>query len=495
MNYSVIFYTVGYILRIEGAMLLLPGAIDLIYGEGQWMWYLISAVICFTFGLILSFRKPKNNVFYLKEGCVTTALSWIGLSLFGCLPLFMSGEIPSFLNALFEMVSGFTTTGASIVADVGVLSHAANFWRAFSHWIGGMGVLVFLMAIIPMTGGSAINLMKAESPGPDVGKLAPHIKETARILYRIYIGLTVLQIIILLASRMPVFDAFTMSFATAGTGGFAVRSAGMGDYTTFQQVVLTVFMILFGVNFNAYYYIIYRKFKKAFKMEEVRAYLLIIIGAISIITINILSMCEGVWDAIQKAAFQVGSIITTTGFANADFDTWPELSKGVLILLMFIGACAGSTGGGFKISRAIILIKSVGREITAYIHPKNIKKINFDSQPVDHETMRSISVYFVIYTLIFIVSLFIVSFDGPDFETNFTAVAATFNNIGPGMKGVGPTQNFDFFSPVSKIVMILDMIAGRLELFPLLLLFYPRIWLDDISHLRNRRVKGKINRS
>ena len=317
MNYSVIFYTVGYILRIEGAMLLLPGAIDLIYGEGQWRWYLISAVICFTFGLILSFRKPKNNVFYLKEGCVTTALSWIGLSLFGCLPLFMSGEIPSFLNALFEMVSGFTTTGASIVADVGVLSHAANFWRAFSHWIGGMGVLVFLMAIIPMTGGSAINLMKAESPGPDVGKLAPHIKETARILYKIYIGLTVLEIIILLVSRMPVFDAFTMSFATAGTGGFAVRSAGMGDYTTFQQVVLTVFMILFGVNFNAYYYIIYRKFKKAFKMEEVRAYLLIIIGAISIITINILSMCEGVWDAIQKAAFQVGSIITTTRVANA----------------------------------------------------------------------------------------------------------------------------------------------------------------------------------
>ncbi|MCR4605040.1 MAG: TrkH family potassium uptake protein [Eubacterium sp.] len=491
MNLSVITFTVGYILRIEGVIMLLPCGIDLIYGEHQWMWYLISAAICFVLGLALSLRRPKNNFFYLKEGCVTTALCWIALSLFGALPLCLSGEIPSFLNSVFEMASGFTTTGASIVADVGTLSHAANFWRTFSHWIGGMGVLVFLMAIIPMTGGSAINLMKAESPGPDVGKLVPHIRETARILYKIYIGLTVIEVIILLVSGMPVYDSFTMSFATAGTGGFAVRTAGMGDYTIFQQVVLTVFMILFGVNFNAYYYILYRKFKKAFKMEEVRAYLLIIIGAITIIAINIFSMCEGAWDAIQKASFQVGSIITTTGFSNTDFDTWPELSKMILISLMFVGACAGSTGGGFKISRVVILVKTVGREIMSYIHPKNIKKINFDGNPIDHETMRSISGYFVIYTLIFIISLFLLSIDGPDFETDFTAVAATFNNIGPGMRAVGPTQNFDFFSPLSKIVMIIDMIAGRLELFPLLILFYPRIWMDDISHRRTKRVRGK----
>ena len=482
MNYSIIFYVVGYVLRIEAGMLLLPCIVDLVYGEGQWPWYLISAGACAVVGFALSFRKPKNNVFYLKEGCVSTALSWIGLSIFGGLPFFLSGEIPSFINAVFEIVSGLTTTGASIVADVGALSHAANFWRAFSHWIGGMGVLVFLMAILPMTGGSAINLMKAESPGPDVGKLVPHIRETARILYLIYMGLTVIMMLILFASRMPIYDVLTISFGTAGTGGFSVRSSGMDDYNTFQQVVITVFMILFGVNFNAFYYIVYRKFKKVLQMEEVRAYFIIIILSITAITINIVHMCDGVGDAIQKAAFQVGSIITTTGFSNTDFDLWPAFSKGILVLLMFLGACAGSTGGGLKVSRAVMLVKSVGKEITTYIHPKNIRKINFDGHPVDPETLRSTVVYFITYITIFLTSFLIVSMDGPNFETNFTAVAATFNNIGPGFAAAGPTKNFDFFSPLSKIVMIFDMLAGRLELFPLLILFYPKIWIDDITH-------------
>ena len=482
MNYSIIRYIVGYVLKIEAGLLLLPVIVDLIYGEDKWYYYLISAGICALAGVTLTFVKPKSNIFYLKEGCVSTALSWIGLSLFGGLPFFLTGEIPSFLNAIFEVVSGLTTTGASILSDLSTLSHASLFWRSFTHWIGGMGVLVFLMAILPMTGGSTINLMRAESPGPDVGKLAPHMKETARILYYIYMGLTAIMILILLISGMPVFDSLTMSFGTAGTGGFAVRNSGMADYTVFQQVVINVFMILFGINFNAYYYIIYRKFKKAWKMEEVRAYLLIILGAITIITINIVHMCSGVWDAIQKAAFQVGSIITTTGFSNADFDTWPSLSKYVLVLLMFMGACAGSTGGGLKVSRILILLKSVGKEITSYIHPKTIRKIRFEGVTLPHEAVRSTTVYFLAYIALFIISMFIVSLDGHDFETNFTGVAATFNNIGPGLSGVGPTQNFDFFSPLSKIVMIFDMIAGRLELFPLLILFYPRIIIKDLTH-------------
>ncbi|MBO6108038.1 MAG: TrkH family potassium uptake protein [Eubacterium sp.] len=482
MNYSIIRYVVGYVLRIEAGMLLLPVIVDFIYGENHWYYYVISAFVCALAGFMLTIKKPVSNVFYLKEGCISTALSWIGLSIFGALPFILSGEIPSVINAVFEVVSGLTTTGASILSDLSVLSHASLFWRSFTHWIGGMGVLVFLMAILPMTGGSTINLMRAESPGPDVGKLAPHMRETARILYFIYLGLTTIMIVILLCTGMPVFDSLTMSFGTAGTGGFAVRNSGLADYTILQQNIITVFMILFGVNFNAFYYIIYRKFKKAWQMEEVRAYFIIIISSITIITINILHMCSGVWDAIQKAAFQVGSIITTTGFSNTDFDTWPSLSKYVLILLMFCGACAGSTGGGLKVSRAIMLIKSVGKEITSYIHPKTIRKIKFDGSPLTHEMVRSTTVYFLAYIALFILSLFIVSLNGYDFETNFTGVAATFNNIGPGLSLVGPTRNFDFFSPLSKIVMIFDMLAGRLELFPMLILLYPRIWIEDITH-------------
>ena len=482
MNYSIIFYIVGYVMRIEGALMLLPLLVDLFYGEDKWYYYLISSAIAILLGFLLTAKKPKSNVFYLKEGCVSTALSWIALSIFGGIPFFLTGEIPSFINAVFEVVSGFTTTGASILSDLDTLSHASLFWRSFTHWIGGMGVLVFLMAILPMTGGSTINLMRAESPGPDVGKLAPHMRETARILYYIYMGLTVTMIIILLITGMPVFDTLTMSFGTAGTGGFAVRNSGLADYTVLQQNIITVFMILFGVNFNAFYYIIYRKFKKAWQMEEVRTYFIIILASITIISFNIINMCDGVWDAIQKAAFQVGSIITTTGFSNTDFDLWPSLSKYVLVLLMFCGACAGSTGGGLKVSRAIMLVKHVGREITSYIHPKNIRKIKFDGAPLSHETVRSTTSYFLAYITLFIVSVFIVSFDGYDFVTNFTGVAATFNNIGPGLAGVGPTQNFDFFSPVSKIVMIIDMLAGRLELFPLLILFNPRIWIEDLTH-------------
>ncbi len=482
MNYSIIRYVVGAVLRIEGVLLLLPVIVDFIHGEGVWYHYLFSAGICLLTGVLMTIRKPKSNIFYLKEGCISTALSWIGLSVFGAVPFLLTGEIPSVINSLFEVVSGFTTTGASILSDLSTFSHASLFWRSFTHWIGGMGVLVFMIAILPMAGGSSINLMRAESPGPDVGKLVPHMRETARILYFIYMGLTGTMIILLLCSGMPVFDSFTMAFGTAGTGGFAVRNSGLMDYTVLQQNIITVFMILFGVNFNAFYFIIFRKFKKAWQMEEVRAYFAIIIGAITIITINTLHMCSGVWDAIQKAAFQVGSIITTTGFSNTDFDQWPELSKYILILLMFCGACAGSTGGGLKVSRIIILVKSIGKEMTLYLHPKSIRKIKFDGSPLPHIAVRSTTVYFLAYILLFLFSLFIVSFDGPNFETNFTGVAATFNNIGPGLNAVGPTQNFNFFSPISKLVMIFDMLAGRLELFPILVLLAPKVWIEDLRH-------------
>ncbi len=423
-------------------------------------------------------KKPKSQVFYLKEGCITTSLSWILLSFFGCLPFYLSKEIPSFTDALFETISGFTTTGASILNDVEALSHCALFWRSFTHWIGGMGVLVFLLAVIPLSGGSHINLMRAESPGPSVGKLVPKIRYTARILYVIYFAMTVLEVILLLFGGMPVFDALTTSFGTAGTGGFGIKNDSFMSYSPYLQWVVTVFMILFGINFNAYYLMLFGKLKKALCIEEVRAYLFIILAAIGIIFFNILHIYNGIFDALTHAAFQVGSIITTTGFSSVDFNLWPKASQSILVLLMFIGACAGSTGGGIKVSRFIVLIKTIIKELNSYIHPKSIKKIKMDGKPVEHEVVRSTNVYFITFMIIFSASVFAVSFEGKDLVSNFTAVAATINNIGPGLQMVGPTQNFQHFSVFSKYVLMFDMLAGRLELFPLLILFHPGAWKD-----------------
>ena len=423
-------------------------------------------------------KRPKSQVFYLKEGCITTSLSWILLSFFGCLPFYLSKEIPSFTDALFETISGFTTTGASILNDVEALSHCALFWRSFTHWIGGMGVLVFLLAVIPLSGGSHINLMRAESPGPSVGKLVPKIRYTARILYVIYFAMTVLEVILLLFGGMPVFDALTTSFGTAGTGGFGIKNDSFMSYSPYLQWVVTVFMILFGINFNAYYLMLFGKLKKALCIEEVRAYLFIILAAIGIIFFNILHIYNGIFDALTHAAFQVGSIITTTGFSSVDFNLWPKASQSILVLLMFIGACAGSTGGGIKVSRFIVLIKTIIKELNSYIHPKSIKKIKMDGKPVEHEVVRSTNVYFITFMIIFSASVFAVSFEGKDLVSNFTAVAATINNIGPGLQMVGPTQNFQHFSVFSKYVLMFDMLAGRLELFPLLILFHPGAWKD-----------------
>ena len=481
MNSSIIRYILGYVLKIEGFLMLLPCVVAVIYREKIGVCFLSVAVLCMILGVVMTHRKPQSTVFYLKEGCVITALSWIFLSLFGCIPFVLSGEIPSFTDALFETISGFTTTGASILSEVESLSHCSLFWRSFTHWIGGMGVLVFLLAIVPMSGGSHINLMRAESPGPSVGKLVPKVKHTARILYGIYLALTVLEIIFLLTGGMPIFDALTTSFGTAGTGGFGIKNDSLMSYSTYIQWVVTVFMILFGVNFNAYYFILFRNFKKAFSMEEVRCYFIIILAAIGIIFMEVIDISANAFDALTKVAFQVGSIITTTGFSTADFNMWPQTSKTILVLLMFIGACAGSTGGGIKVSRFLVLFKTIVKELNSYIHPKSIKKIKIDGKPVEHDVVRAINVYFITFMIVFSISVFAISFEGKDLVTNFTAVVATINNIGPGLELVGPTQNFGGFSVFSKYVLMFDMLAGRLELFPLLILLHPAVWKDLFS--------------
>lgn len=476
MNTSIIRYILGHVLRIEALLLLLPCLIAVYFHESQGWYYLFTAALCVVLGMLMTWKKPKSSIFYLKEGCIATAMSWIFLSVFGCLPFCISGEIPSFTNALFETISGFTTTGASILEDVEALSHCALFWRSFTHWIGGMGVLVFLLAIIPMSGGSNINLMRAESPGPSVGKLVPKIGATARILYGIYFGLTLLQLLLLYLNGMPLFDAVTTSIGTAGTGGFGIRGDSIAGYSDTLQWIVTVFMILFGINFNFYYYLLFRQFRKALGMQEVRAYLLIILASVGFITLNIRHLTGGLFRALTQAAFQVASIITTTGFATTDFNQWPEASKTILVMLMFVGACAGSTGGGFKVSRLVILCKTVRKELHIYLHPNAVKKVKMDGKSIPHEIVRSTNIFLIVYVLIFSVSVLLIGFDNFDLVTNFTAVAATFNNIGPGLELVGPTQNFSLFSSFSKCVLIFDMLAGRLEIFPLLLLFKPDTW-------------------
>lgn len=480
MNTSMIRYTLGQVLKLEALLMLLPCIVAVCYREQTGFYFLIAAALCAGIGFLISIRKPTNMTFYLKEGCLATSLSWILLSLFGAMPFYFSREIPSFTDALFETISGFTTTGTTILSNVEALSHCMLFWRSFTHWIGGMGVLVFLLAIIPLSGASHINLMRAESPGPSVGKLVPKLRYTARILYVIYFGFTALELILLLAGRMPFFDALTTAIGTAGTGGFGIKNDSMTSYSPYIQWVVTIFMILFGVNFNAYYLLFFGHIKKALTMEEVKYYFIVIICSILIIFLNILQSCASAFEALTHSAFQVASIITTTGFSTADFDLWPENAKTVLVLLMFVGACAGSTGGGIKVSRFVIAIKTLGKELTSYIHPKSVKKIKFEGKPVEHDVVRSINVYFITFIIIFCASVFLVSIEERDFVTNVTAVAATINNIGPGLSLAGPTQNFGFFSNFSKFVFMFDMLAGRLELFPMLMLFHPVLWKDII---------------
>ena len=477
MNSSIIRFVLGYVLKMEAVLMLLPCIVAVLYREQTGFAYLLVAAVSMAFGTLMTIKKPKSHVFYLKEGCVATALSWIFLSFFGALPFWISGEIPSLIDALFETVSGFTTTGSSILADVEALSHCALFWRSFTHWIGGMGVLVFLLAVIPLSGGSHINLMRAESPGPSVGKLVPKIKYTAQILYIIYFGMTIVEIVLLLISRMPAFDAITLSFGTAGTGGFGVYNDSMGSFSPYLQNVVTIFMVLFGINFNFYFFLLVKEVREAFAMEEVRWYLIIFAAATLMIAANLTIVQGGSpFYYLHHSAFQVASVMTTTGFATVDFNLWPNFSRSILVVLMFIGACAGSTGGGMKVSRYIIYFKTLRKELSTLIHPRSVKVIQCDGKAVDHDTIRSANIYLIAYIFIYMLYVLLISFDKFDLTTNFTAVAATFNNIGPGLNVVGPTGNFAGFSMFSKIVLIFDMLAGRLEIFPMLILLAPGTW-------------------
>ena len=477
MNYAIVFRLLSYILLCESALLMLPAATSAIYGEWSVLGaFLITAALCVVFGLLLRLAKPTSKVFYMREGFATTALSWIVISIMGAVPFVLTGCIPDPIDALFETVSGFTTTGASILPAVEGLPRGILLWRSFTHWIGGMGVLVFLLTLLPLTGGSHVNLMKAESPGPQVDKLVPKVQSTAKLLYGIYLVLTLAQLVFLMAGGMPLFDSLLTAFGTAGTGGFGFKNDSFAQFSPYIQWVVTIFMILCGVNFNFYFLLLLRRFRRAVSSEEVRAYLGIILVSIGIITLNIRSMYSGLGEALRHAAFQVGSIITTTGFSSCDFDLWPTLSKQLLVLLMFVGACAGSTGGGMKVSRILIFRKTVGKELKQAMHPQVVAPVRMDGKLLSHETIRTTNVYLCAYLFILVASIMLISLDGFDMVTNFTAVAATLNNIGPGLSQVGPMMNFAGFSNPAKLVLIFDMLAGRLELFPMLVLFLPSAW-------------------
>ena len=480
MNYGIIRRTIGWILLFEAIFFLVPAITATVYWEREFFSILISMGICAIVGGLLVIGKPKSDAVYAKEGFVIVALSWIVLSLFGALPFVISGAMPSYIDALFETVSGFTTTGASVLSgeQVEALPKCLLMWRSFTHWVGGMGVLVFILAFLPLCGGGQnINLLRAESPGPTVSKLVPKMRSTAGILYLIYTVLTLLQFV-LLVFDMPAFDALNTAFATAGTGGFTVKADGFAGYSPYAQVVVTVFMILFSINFASFFFIVRGKFREAFN-TEVRVFLTIVVVAITLVSVNLClaptpDLSTG--EAIRHSAFSVASIISTTGFSTVDFNTWPSFSKTILVMTMFVGACAGSTGGGIKVSRFVILFKGMSHETKRMLHPKQVKKILVDNRVVEEETVRGIHSYLIAYAVVFVLSLLVVSLDGYDLTTNFTAIAATINNIGPGLEAVGPAGNFGFFSWWTKLVLVFDMLAGRLEIFPMLLLLLPATW-------------------
>ena len=478
MNKRSIIYILGWVLIVEAVAMQIGTITSLIYGEKEAWYFVLTGVVSAILGVLaIKVKKPKNMVLYQKAGFASTALSWILLSLVGCMPFWLSGEIPSFIDAFYETVSGITTTGATILNDVEALSKGMLMWRSFLHWLGGMGVIVFLLAIIPKLGGQQnIFLMKAESPGPIIGKAVPRMRNYATMLYGIYITLTALEFILLLFGGLNVFDAINTSFSTAGTGGFGIYNSNAAAFDSYYvQTVIAVFMLLFGINFSVYLCFIARKFKQSLKFEELWIYLGIVAVSTAIIAFNISSIYKP-YDAFHQSFFYVSSIISTTGFGLTDVNKWPELSKTVIIILTFIGASAGSTGGGFKISRIILLFKEVRKEFSLLVHPRNVKLVKMDGKAVNHDIMRTTSMYLVLYIGVFAISFLLVSIDNMDFTTSFTAVAANLNNTGPGLGAVGPVGNYADFSILSKIVFIFDMLAGRLEIYPLLLLFAPSAW-------------------
>ena len=476
MNYSIILYILGCLLKFEAGFLVLPVLVGIIYKEDTLLPYLVVSALCLLLGFLFAHKKPTNKNLFIKEGFVTVALSWIVMSIFGALPFVLTGDIPSYVDALFETISGFTTTGSSILSNVEVLSRTSLFWRSFTHWIGGMGVFVFIMAILPLMGGSTMNLMRAESTGPSISKLVPHVKDTAKILYGMYIGLTLSEIFVLWCLQMPMFDALTITFGTVGTGGFGVLNDSLASYSPEIQYTVTAFLILSGINYTAYFYMLSFRFKDAFKIEEVRWYLIIITISTAVITFNIRNLYPTFEESFRHASHQVATIITTAGFCTTNFDAWPELSKCILVILMFIGACSGSTAGGMKISRVVMLVKTIKKELSLILHPREVRKIRMDGHILDHETLRNTNVFFVIYILLTLTTTLLISIDNFDFTTNFTAVVATLNNIGPGLNMVGPTQNFSIYSDFSKFILMFNMLAGRLELFPMVFMLMPSTW-------------------
>lgn len=479
MNKRLIVYILGWVMIVEGIAMQVCTVTSLIYREHEGLFFLLTGAVSAGLGtLAVTIKKPKKAVLYQKAGFAATALSWVVLSLVGCMPFWLSGEIPSFADALFETVSGFTTTGATILTDVEGLSHGMLMWRSLMNWLGGMGVIVFLLALIPKLGGQQnIYLMRAESPGPIVGKSVPHMRQYAAILYGIYIGLTLTEFILLICGGMEVFDAVNTSFATAGTGGFGVRNDNIGAYHSYYlQTVIAVFMMLFGVNFSFYILIIARKFKQAFKIEELWWYGGFILASTLIIGFSIIPLYPSVYDAFHNSFFYVSSIITTTGFGIGDVNHWPMIAKAVVLVITFVGAMAGSTGGGFKISRIILLAKETKKEFRLLVHPKTVRAVKLDNKSVDHNTMRSTTVYLIVYMAVFVLSFLLVSIENLDFVTSFTSVAATLNNTGPGLSLVGPVGNYAHMSLLSKCVLMFDMLAGRLELFPVIMLLLPATW-------------------
>lgn len=468
---------IGQIIKLEAVLLVLPLAVSIIYRERCALSFLITALAALFVGFAVTLiSKPGNRLIYAKEGFVIVALAWLALSAIGAVPFVLSGEVRSYADAFFETVSGFTTTGASVLTDVEGMSHGLLFWRSFTHWVGGMGVLVFIMAIIPSVCDRSIHILRAEMPGPVMGKLVPKLKQTAKILYLIYIVMTVLEMILLLCGGMSLFDSMLHSFGTAGTGGFGIKGDSVASYSPYLQWVIAVFMFLFGINFNIYYLILVRRFRAVLKSTETWCYIAICLISVAIITGNIYSIYGNLPDSVRASAFQVASVVTTTGFSTADFNLWPGLSKGILFILMFIGGCAGSTAGGLKVSRVVMMIKMIRREFMKMIHPRSVSAVRIEGKKVDDTTLNGVNVYFALYMVIYFAAFLLLCLEPFDFETNFTAVAACYNNIGPGFGAVGPMGSFAGYSAFSKIVLSATMLLGRLEIYPLLFALIPSTW-------------------
>ncbi len=477
MNYKMVISMTGLILRLEAALLLIPTVVALIYRENTVLPFLITIFITLGIGVAIKFLcKPDSQVVYAKDGFVIVSLAWIFLSAFGAFPFVLSGEIPSYVDAFFETVSGFTTTGASILGDVTVLSKSILFWRSFTHWIGGMGIIVLVMAIFPTSSGRSMHIMRAEMPGPIVGKLVPRVKDTAKILYLIYIALTIVQIIVLAFGDMNLFDSIVHSFGTAGTGGFGIKPDSIGGYSAYSQWVITIFMLIFGINFNLFYLILIGRIKNVLKSEELHVYLIIVTFSIAAICVNVYHLYSSFSETLRHSAFQVSSIMTTTGFATTDFNLWPSFSKAILFMLMFVGGCAGSTAGGLKVSRIVLILKIIINNIRKVLNPRAVSSVRFEGKVLDESTRTGVTNYLSLYAITFFIMFLVVSFDRFDFETNFSAVAACFNNIGPGFAVVGPTGSFAGYSVLSKITLSVGMLLGRLELYPLIITLMPTTW-------------------